>query len=125
MAEIPAAVAAAKLAAQTPAGVDPARARNRKEIERAAEEFEALFLSQMLEHMFEGIRADGPFGGGHAEEMYRSFMLQEYGKSIAKGGGVGIADMVKREMLRAQEGASAPAFKAQGASAPAPVKEGE
>ena len=113
MAELSPALAAAKLAAQAPAAAEPAHARNRKEVERAAEEFEAVFLAQMLEHMFEGIRADGPFGGGHAEEMYRSFMLQEYGKAMAKGGGVGIADMVKREMLRAQEGAAAAAVKLQ------------
>jgi peptidoglycan hydrolase FlgJ len=36
--------------------------------------------------------------------MFRSFMLQEYGKVMAATGGVGVADMVKREMLRAQEG---------------------
>jgi len=29
--------------------------------------------------------------------------LQEYGKTIAKHGGIGIADNVQREMLRLQE----------------------
>ena len=79
-------------------------ARDAKGIDKAAEEFEAVFLSQMLESMFKGVRTDGPFGGGHAEEMMRSFMLQEYGKTMAANGGVGIADAVKRELLHAQEG---------------------
>jgi len=30
-------------------------------------------------------------------------MVQEYGKAIARSGGVGIADAVQREILRLQE----------------------
>lgn len=69
----------------------------------AAEEFEAVFISQMLEHMFAGIRTDGPFGGGHGEEMFRSMMLTEYGQMISQSGGVGIADQVMAEILRLQD----------------------
>jgi Rod binding domain-containing protein len=43
------------------------------------------------------------FGGGKGEEMYRSLLVEEYGKTIAKAGGVGIADQVKAEMLKLQE----------------------
>jgi len=43
------------------------------------------------------------FGGGNGEAVYRSLLLQEYSKVAAKSGGVGIADAVQREMLRAQE----------------------
>ena len=67
------------------------------------EEFEALFLSSIMENLFTGVATDGPFGGGKAEGMWRSVMLQEYGKVTAKAGGVGIADAVQREILRLQE----------------------
>jgi Rod binding domain-containing protein len=73
-------------------------------IDKTANDFEAMFATQMLQPMFEGISADPTFGGGHGEEMMRSFMLQEYGKLIAKSGRLGIAAQVKSEMLRAQEG---------------------
>jgi Rod binding domain-containing protein len=43
------------------------------------------------------------FGGGSAETVYRSLLLQEYSKVAAGNGGVGIADAVRREILRAQE----------------------
>jgi Rod binding domain-containing protein len=102
MAELPAAVAT-QIAAQAPA-LKHASARDAKGVDAAAADFEAVFLSQMLEQMFKGVRTDGPFGGGKAEDMFRTFMLQEYGKVMAANGGVGIADVVKREMLRAQEG---------------------
>jgi len=98
-------LASAKIAASTPAAkLAHAQARDPKSIDKSAEDFEAVFLSQMLESMFKGIKTDGPFGGGHAEEMMRSFMLQEYGKVMVAGGGIGIADAVKRELLHAQEG---------------------
>ena len=76
---------------------DPAAAR------AAAEDFEAVFIAQMLNHMFAGIRADGPFGGGHAETVYRSMMVNEYGRLIAQRGGLGIADHVMAEILKTQE----------------------
>jgi Rod binding domain-containing protein len=69
----------------------------------AAEEFEAVFLSQMLEHMFAGISTDGPFGGGRSEQIFRSMMINEYGRMIAQSGGVGIADEVMGEILQVQD----------------------
>ncbi len=73
------------------------------DVRRAAEDFEAFFLSQMFEMMFAGIETDGPFGGGHSEKIFRSLMVSEYGKSTAARGGVGIADDIIRQMLTTQE----------------------
>ena len=70
---------------------------------KTAEEFESFFITQMLEHMFKGIETDGYFGGGYGEGVYRSMMLQEYGRVLAKSGGIGIADMVGQELIRLQE----------------------
>lgn len=72
-----------------------------------AEEFEAVFLSSMLSQMFAGVPTDGPFGGGQAEETYRGLLIEQYGKEIAAGGGIGIADHVARELLRLQEASNA------------------
>lgn len=68
-----------------------------------AETFEAMFLTQMLRPMFEGIETDSYFGGGHAEEVYRSMMLEEYGKQMVSRGGIGIADRVYEVILQNQE----------------------
>jgi len=70
---------------------------------KAAQDFEAMFIAQMLKPMFQGLSTEGMFGGGKGEEMYRSLLVEEYGKTIAKAGGVGIADQVKAEMLKLQE----------------------
>lgn len=92
------ALAAGRAAPSIPRGMNMEQARH------VAEDFESFFLSQMLQPMFAGIDADEPFGGGQAEEMWRSLQLDEMGKSFARQGGVGIADMVLREMIKLQEG---------------------
>ncbi len=79
------------------------------EVKAAAEDFEAFFLSKMTETMFEGISTDGMFGGGNAEKVYRSLLLNEYGKAMAKTGTVGVADYVMNSILEMQEAASVPA----------------
>ncbi len=72
-------------------------------LRKVAEEFEGFFVSQMLEQMFSGIETDGLFGGGQGEKVWRSFLMQEYGKLVAGNGGLGIADAVQRQLLLAQE----------------------
>lgn len=72
-------------------------------VEETAENFEAFFISKMMESMFEGISTDGMFGGGHAEKIYRSLLLDEYGKAMAKTGSIGVKDEVMRSILEMQE----------------------
>ena len=81
----------------------PGQYQTRAQIRDAAEQFEAVYLSEMLGPMFENLETEGPFGGGNGERIFRSVMLQEYGLAIAKSGGVGIADAVERELLKMQE----------------------
>ena len=70
---------------------------------KAAEKFEAMFLSQVMQQMFAGIGTDGLFGGGPGEDMFRSLLIDEYGKELASRGGIGIADALRSTLLAAQE----------------------
>ncbi|MCZ6860992.1 MAG: rod-binding protein [Alphaproteobacteria bacterium] len=88
---------------QTGAPAGPGRGLSMEKAREAAQEFEAVFLAQMVSHMFAGIKTDKNFGGGSSEDIYRSMMAQEYGKTLAKAGGIGIADQVMREIIRIQE----------------------
>lgn len=69
----------------------------------AAQDFEAVFLNSMFQHMFTGISGDGPFGGSGAVGVWRSMLTDEYAKSFAKSGGIGIADQVYRTLIARQE----------------------
>ena len=73
------------------------------EIRQTAGDFEAFFLSRMVETMFEGISTDGMFGGGNGEKVFRSLLINEYGKAMAKTGTVGVADYVMKSILEMQE----------------------
>ena len=73
------------------------------QIAPAAEEFEAFFLSQMFGYMFAGIETNSLFGGGQSGTMFRSLLVDEYGKAVARAGGIGLANDVAREILKAQE----------------------
>jgi Rod binding domain-containing protein len=84
----------------------PAKGLDLVKARAAAEEFEAVFLAQMLSHMFSGIKTDKAFGGGPGEDAYRAMMVQEYGKAMSSSGGVGIADAVMREIIQLQEAQS-------------------
>lgn len=74
-----------------------------EEAQKAAEDFEAFFLSKTMESMFDGISTDGMFGGGQAEKIYRSLLINEYGKAMAKTGSVGVTDEVMRSIIEMQE----------------------
>jgi Rod binding domain-containing protein len=75
---------------------------------KASQEFEAMFLEQMLERVFASSGEEGPLGdNGAGGAVYRSLLVKEYAGGLAKSGGVGIADTVYREMLKLQEGSRA------------------
>lgn len=76
---------------------------DRAHIRKSAQDFEAVFLSQMLSPMFESLETDGLFGGGSGERMYRGMLVEEYGKALSRNGGVGIADAVARQIIASQE----------------------
>ena len=74
----------------------------RAKADKAAQGFEASFLSSMLGSMFEGTEISAPFGGGEGEAAFRSFLTDAMATSMAKHGGVGLAKSVSREMLKLQ-----------------------
>ncbi|MEZ5815107.1 MAG: rod-binding protein [Alphaproteobacteria bacterium] len=82
---------------------DAAKNRDTQKVEDTARDFEAVFIAEMMQPMFEGIEVEAPFGGGKGEEIFRSMMLQEYGKIISQTGGIGIAGGVKEQMIQMQE----------------------
>jgi Rod binding domain-containing protein len=80
-----------------------AKQQNEAAIGKVAEDFEAFFAGAYFEQMFSGIKPDSITGGGEGEAMFRSLMIQEYGKAVARQRVLGIADVVKRQLLALQE----------------------
>ena len=91
------------LASRKPAlSTDVSNVKTREQAKAVGQQFERMFISEMLQPMFAGIETDGPFGGGTGEEVFRPMLLDQYADAVSKSGGIGIADAVLKEILRIQ-----------------------
>jgi Rod binding domain-containing protein len=82
--------------------------------QRTAEDFEAQMLGALLQPMFATLPSDGAFGGGSAEAQWRPMLVEQFGRALARAGGVGIGHAVLAEMQRLQ---------AQGTQAAEPARD--
>ncbi len=69
----------------------------------ASEDFEAVFLNNMFQQMFTATDGEGPLGGSGGTGVWRSFLTDQYARSFAKAGGIGIAGAVYNTLLAQQE----------------------
>ena len=67
-----------------------------------ATDFEAMFLNSMFAQMTSGLKGEGPFGDTVGTGVWRSMLTEQYSKSFAKAGGVGIASEVYRTLIMQQ-----------------------
>ena len=95
-------MAAPALASTTSTTMSPEETFKRSQIAKTAKDFEASFLSAMINTMFEGVSTDGPMGGGQAEQTMRSFMNDAFAKGMAQHGGIGLAPSIQAQMLKLQ-----------------------
>jgi flagellar protein FlgJ len=71
-------------------------------LRETAQEFEALFLAQMLATVNQGL-GQGLTGEGSDADIYQDMFNQEVARLISRTGGIGVADAILREMLKMQE----------------------
>lgn len=71
---------------------------SQKELKRAVADFESLFINQMFKSMRETIGKSELFHGGKAEDIYTSMLDTELSKNMAQAGGIGLADMLLRQL---------------------------
>jgi peptidoglycan hydrolase FlgJ len=94
------------LNAQKQAGAAKSLAGKNDKAWQAAQDFEAVYLNTMFGQMFTAIDGEGPFGGDKSVGVWRSFLTDEYSKSFAKKGGIGIASDVYSTLMAQQEAQS-------------------
>jgi murein DD-endopeptidase MepM/ murein hydrolase activator NlpD len=68
------------------------------ELKKAAQEFEAIFIANMLKVMRETIEESGLLGGGFGKSIYTELFDQEVSLSLAKRGELGIANLLERKL---------------------------
>jgi flagellar protein FlgJ len=72
-------------------------------VREAAQEFESLFIAQIMQTMRRTAPETGLVGAGGGGRLFREMLDQELSKEIAHSGGFGIAEILFRQL--APEGA--------------------
>jgi len=76
--------------------------KTQAKLKSTAQDFESVFLGQMFSQMTAGLKGDGPFGSTVGTGVWRSMLTDEYAKSFAKAGGIGLSNDVYRTMIMQQ-----------------------
>ena len=77
-------------------------AKTAEEIEKVAREFESLFVQRLLESMRKMVPKSGLFDS-YANDMYESMLFEEVAKETSKEKGMGLADMINKDLNRLNE----------------------
>ena len=67
-------------------------------LEKACKDFEAIILNQMLSAMRKAVPEGGLFEKSYGEKIYQSMMDEELSKNIAHGKGMGLGEMLFRQL---------------------------
>ena len=70
----------------------------------AARQFEALLLHQMFNSMSANVPKDSLIGGAREDEFSRDMYNQALADSISKGQGIGIRDLLEKELVNKVKG---------------------
>ena len=69
-------------------------------LRKAAEDFEAVFLYQVVKQMRRTVHQEKLFHGGMGEDVFTEMMDEELAKKMAGRGATGIAEMLYRQLGR-------------------------
>ena len=78
---------------------DPKKATP-EQIDKAAEDFEALLLQQMFSSMWSSVPEGGVLGGGNESGFYRDMLNQELAKEVAHSQSIGLKKAFADDMAR-------------------------
>ena len=81
-------------------GVSQAKLPATKDAAQAAQQFEALLIGEMLKSMWQTVPQGQLLSGSHEESLYRDMLNEAISNSIAEGRGMGIKDVIFKDMNR-------------------------
>jgi flagellar protein FlgJ len=71
-----------------------------KALKTACQEFESVFLNMMLSTMRKTIPESDLVEKSQGTEMFESMLDEEYSKTLSKSGGIGLADMMFKQLKK-------------------------
>lgn len=85
---------------------------------KAAEQFEAYFVQNMLKTMRESVEKSD-LVDSHTTDMYQDLMDKEVSMQMVRRGGIGLADMIEKQILQREALSTRDALQARAAGAAA------
>ncbi|NLL42503.1 MAG: flagellar biosynthesis protein FlgJ [Firmicutes bacterium] len=76
------------------------KSASQKALQEAAEQFEAIFLYQLMEQMRRTVPENDLLGDRRAEKIFQSMLDQEMAGNVAQGQSIGLAKMIYEQMSR-------------------------
>ena len=92
------ATAASKLENKIRAAQNSTGDKQKNELKKVSQEFESLFIAQLLKVMRETIEESGLMEGGFGKSIYTDLFDQEVARSMAKRGVLGISDLLYKNL---------------------------
>jgi len=90
---------------KTLAGVS-SHSKEKQEALKAGQEFESFLLTYMIKKMRDTVMESDLLGNRKAENVYRSMMDEQIAHELSQQGGLGLADMISRQLERRNGDAS-------------------
>ena len=104
-----------------PSGKEAGKSRlDEQKLKKACGDFESIFIAKMLKTMRGSSPPSGFFGKGSGQEMFQSLFDEEIGKNLAKGRGIGLGNMMFRNMTRKEDHQTSPLARSPGDLHPLP-----
>jgi peptidoglycan hydrolase FlgJ len=77
---------------------NPTEIDKNSKLYEVSQEFEAIFIKQMLNVMRETVNKSGLIDGGMAEEIFEDMLYDEYALNMAKTAQFGLADSIYSQL---------------------------
>jgi len=101
-----------------------ANIREGASLEKAAQEFEAILVTQMLQVMRESVNSSGLFEDAPGKDLYMGMMDQEVARALVdQGGGFGLAQHIRRALEEKSQVPSPAAQFLESSAVPAGIEE--
>ena len=68
------------------------------QLKEVCQDFESIFVNMMLKEMRKSVNKSGLMGDSFATQTFEEMYDEELSKSISKGKGIGIADMMYKQL---------------------------
>lgn len=74
--------------------------KNDEDLKKACKEFEGYYLQQMLSEMRKTVPESGLLEKSEGRTIYEDMLYEEYAKNISKGKGLGVSDMLYKQLSK-------------------------